>query len=103
MNRKVVHKFSRADNNTVLGRRSRCGLSDFYTDKDNESKVKFEQLAHWLNKWGSDECHARYEQKENQKSYRRGYHQCIRDIMDFLKINFRQIDRRTKTGFVKNE
>lgn len=39
MNGKEIHKFSRADNNTIVGRRAICGLPDFYTDEDNESKI----------------------------------------------------------------
>ena len=39
MSEKKIHKVSRADNNTIVGRTTRCGLSDFYTTKEIESYI----------------------------------------------------------------
>ena len=65
------------------------------------SQVRFELLAHWLNRWGDVESHRPYQQIEEQKPYARGYHQAICDIFEFLKIDFRRFDKRTKTGYTK--
>lgn len=55
-------------------------------------------FCNWLNTWGDEEKHIRYE-IENQKAFRRGYHQAIRDVMDKLMMDFKLFDKRTKTGF----
>jgi len=34
-----IHKVSRKDSNTLVGRKTRCGLSDFFTTKETESKT----------------------------------------------------------------
>ncbi len=34
-----IHKVSRADNNTICGRTTLCGMSDFYTTKETESFI----------------------------------------------------------------
>lgn len=34
-----IHKVSKADNNVISGRRTRCGLSDFFTTNETESYV----------------------------------------------------------------
>jgi len=62
---------------------------------------KFIKFAEWLNKWGNEEKHTKYQQEEDQESFSRGYSQAIRDVFSFLKLNFKFYDKRTKTGFKK--
>jgi len=79
-------------------------------------KIEAEDLqdfANWLNSWGDFRRHeealdnksiilVKGEPKNNHiTKFGEGYNQCIRDVMEKLNLDFKEFDKRTKTGFKK--
>lgn len=55
----------------------------------------------WFNSWADFDEHSECLNKNKRTDFGEGYKQCIRDIFEKLKLNYREFDRRTKTGFKK--
>jgi len=55
----------------------------------------------WFNSWAELMRNDNYKKKSPE--FREGYQECIRDIYKKLRLNRRHFDKRTKTGFSKND
>ncbi len=64
-----------------------------------EFKKIDKDFIRWFNSWGNLIRNEKY--KKESKEFRDGYREAIRDILNKIKLNFREFDKRTKTGFKK--
>jgi hypothetical protein len=66
-----------------------------------EVEITLNDFANWVNQWGDVERYAKYEQKEKQASYRRGYQKAMSNVWNKLGLNYKRFDKRTKTKYRK--
>jgi len=59
----------------------------------------------WLNEWG--DCEPKHLKGSTESLYnsvfRKGYHQAIKDVHNFLRMEFEKIDKRKNNKFGKND
>lgn len=65
-------------------------------------KIDFEFLC-WINRWGDEDEHPEcHDNDKKLTDFGKGYKQCISDIWDILKPDYKRYDKRTKDGFSKD-
>lgn len=67
-------------------------------------KIEGEELqnfADWLNGWADYRTHDECSIENKITDFGKGYNKAISDVFDKLKLDWKQFDKRTKTGFKK--
>lgn len=70
-----------------------------------KSKNVSKKFITWINEWG--DCEPKHLKGSTETLYnsvfRKGYHQAIKDVYDFLNINFEKIDKRKNNKFGRDD
>jgi len=62
---------------------------------------ELQEFANYLNSWADYDNHEECSVGNKLTEFGRGYHRAVSDIFDKLNIDWKQFDKRTKTGFRK--
>lgn len=74
-------------------------------NKDGQWEIKKvdSKFIDWINGWGDEDEHPESHNENKLTEFGTGYKQAISDICEKLKMKWRRFDKRTKTGFSKDE
>lgn len=65
-------------------------------------KIDFEFLC-WLNRWADENEHWQCRNENKLTDFGRGYELAVSDVIGKLKADYKRYDKRTKTGYSKDE
>ena len=62
---------------------------------------ELQEFADWINGWAGYRTHDECANGNKITDFGRGYEKAIEDIIERLNLDWKQFDKRTKTGFRK--
>ena len=62
---------------------------------------ELQDFADWLNSWADFNKHSESSNGSYLTEFGKGYQKAVGDVIDKLKLEWKQFDARTKTGFKK--
>jgi hypothetical protein len=60
---------------------------------------ELQELADWLNSWADFDKHAKASNGSYLTDFGCGYQKAIGNVVEKLKLEWKQFDKRTKTGY----